>query len=94
MFSIIPNLEKNNALTFGNLKIDEVKSKITPFFKGSDLFLNKETDYYLFINWGIFIGNLNVDHVKEWEKLANSNNKCKITVVKINMDLQESWGKK
>jgi hypothetical protein len=91
LFNVIPNLEKNNNLKFGKLKINDFKSKITPFNKSSKLFLNEKTDYYLFINWAVFIGNLNVDHVKKWEKLAISNIKCKITVIKINMDLQEGW---
>lgn len=48
-------------------------------------------DYYVFIYWAVWAGKLNKDHVKIWEDLAKANTNCKIKVLKVNMDMQESW---
>lgn len=50
-------------------------------------------DFHAFIYWGTFLGRVNKENTKAWEDtiLNNQNITCKI--YKINLDLQESWGK-
>jgi hypothetical protein len=51
-------------------------------------------DFYILINWTVWTGKLNKDHVKVWEELARKNAAARIHVVKVNLDMQEYWDKK
>jgi hypothetical protein len=62
--------------------------------KGNPIQLTEEADFYLLIYWTVWTGRLNKDHVKVWEDLAKRNTKCKIKVIKVNLDLQSYWEEK
>lgn len=51
----------------------------------------KPVDYYVFLTWAKWIGRLNKDHVKEWEQLIKKNQKAKIQLILVNIDLMEDW---
>ena len=55
--------------------------------------IDNKFDFYLVIYWTVWIGKLNKDHVKIWEEQAKNNNKAKIGVIKVNLDIQEYWDK-
>lgn len=48
-------------------------------------------DYIVCIYWARYIGRLNKDHVAVWEENLNKQTKCRIKVLKINLDIQKSW---
>ena len=62
--------------------------------KGRPLQQVEQADFYLLIYWSVWTGKLNKDHVKIWENLAKRNTKCKIRVIKVNLDLQAYWDEK
>lgn len=62
--------------------------------KGNPIQLTEEADFYLLIYWTVWTGRLNKNHVKVWEDLAKRNTKCKIKVIKVNLDLQSYWEEK
>jgi hypothetical protein len=62
--------------------------------KGRPLQQVEQADFYLLIYWSVWTGKLNKDHVKIWENLAKRNTKCKIRVIKVNLDLQDYWDEK
>lgn len=51
----------------------------------------KPADFYVFLTWAKWIGRLNKDHVKEWEELIKKNQKAKIQLILVNIDLMEDW---
>jgi hypothetical protein len=91
LFETIPNLIKNAT----ELSIDS--SNLSNFLyylvdrNGNTITELPKADYYLFVNWAIYMGKLNKDHVKVWENLATKNDKAKINVYKINMDMMTNW---
>ncbi|QOW10684.1 hypothetical protein Q73A0000_10010 [Kaistella flava (ex Peng et al. 2021)] len=91
LFATIPNLNTTSELKKGNLQIENVLNTYAVPLLKNNVILETQCDYYLIINWGKFIGKLNRDHVKVWEDLAKANNKVKIKVIKLNIDLQKNW---
>lgn len=55
---------------------------------------NDSINFHVFIFWTLWTGRLNKDHVKVWENDAKNNINCKISVYKVNMDLQQWWDNK
>lgn len=51
----------------------------------------KDADFTVLIYWTTWAGRLNKDHVKVWEEQARANTACKISVVKVNLDIQDHW---
>ena len=51
----------------------------------------KPADFYVFLTWAKWIGKLNKDHVKEWEKLIQKNSNAKIQLVLVNLDFMKDW---
>lgn len=49
-------------------------------------------DYIVCIYWAKFIGKLNKNHVKIWEENISKQENCKIKVLKVNLDMQKTWG--
>ena len=92
LFATIPELTINSSLK-------EEKGSNLEEFKSNLIYLDNEksvgnlpkADFYLFISWARFVGKLNKDHVKVWEKLAKDNPNAKIIVFKVNMDMQKRW---
>ncbi|WP_191858636.1 hypothetical protein [Hanstruepera ponticola] len=54
--------------------------------------MSKNHDFYIFLSWAIYSGRLNKDHVKIWEDQAHNNKNADIKLIKLNFDIQESWG--
>ena len=50
-----------------------------------------KADFYLLVYWSVWLGKMNRNQVKVWEELARQNKKSNIKVLKVNLDLQESW---
>jgi hypothetical protein len=61
--------------------------------KGNALKEQEAADFYVLINWVVWLGKLNNDHAKVWEDQARNNKNCKIKVIKVNHDFQQYWGK-
>lgn len=51
----------------------------------------EKADFYLLVYWTVWLGKLNKNQVKVWEQLAGQNKKSNIKVLKVNLDIQESW---
>ncbi|MGA9211990.1 hypothetical protein [Kaistella sp.] len=93
LFKVIPELGKNSELKKGTHQLSQVLSDYTKPLDNNQI-ITDDSDYYLLINWAIFAGSLNKNHVLAWENIAKENKNSKIKVIKLNMDLQESWGLK
>ena len=50
-----------------------------------------EYDYYVFIYTARFLGRLNKDHVKVWERNLKNATGCKVKYYLIDLDWQKSW---
>lgn len=91
LFETIPNLTSHST----ELAIDS--SNLSNFLyylvdrNGNSITELPKADYYLFVNWAIYTGKLNKDHVKVWENVAAKNVNAKINVYKINMDMMTKW---
>lgn len=93
LFVTIPNLNQNSKLKMEEGKNLEEFVEDLVYLQTQESITNfPNADFYLFINWAKYVGKLNEDHVKEWIELANSNEKVKIQVYKVNLDFQEIWG--
>ncbi|MCX6235086.1 MAG: hypothetical protein NT175_10265 [Bacteroidetes bacterium] len=85
--SDIHNYEVDSLFTFG---------QFLPYLKtldGQDVGqnINETPDIYAVIFWSLYTGHLNLK-VKDWEdELYNTLSSLKIKVLKVNLDLQESW---
>lgn len=91
LFKIIPSLMPESTLKKGNRNLAKLINNYTVPISGTSPLMNDDSDFYLIINWAKFVGKKNKDHVLEWEKLAQSNKKTKIKVIKLNMDFREGW---
>lgn len=91
LFKIIPSLMPESTLRKGNRNLAKLINNYTVPISGTSPMMNDDSDFYLIINWAKFVGKKNKDHVLEWEKLAQSNKKTKIKVIKLNMDFREGW---
>ena len=82
---------KNNKATFQNVisetyDLDEKPVTMSQF---------KDADYYVVTYWQKFLGSIKgYKNDVSWmeELIQNTNSKYKFTYIKINTDLQESWG--
>jgi len=96
-FSFISSLTKEIMFNYEydpSLKMNDLTSKLKDLKGNAVSFpVNDSTDFYVFIFWARWLGRLNKDHVKVWEKEALQNKNCSIKVFKINMD-QQAWWKK
>lgn len=91
LFQFIPELSLTNQYnkpSKANLKQELVKFR---GLKGETISAIDSADFFMLIYWTVFVGKLNKDHVKVWEDMARENKKCKIKVLKVNLDLQEYW---
>lgn len=50
----------------------------------------KDFDYFIVITWAIFLGKLN-ERLFTADEAASENQKARIKVIFLNMDIQESW---
>lgn len=91
LFEFIPKL--NVSGTYNKPDSSSLAEEWTKFrdLKGNEMNLPNNADFYLLIYWNVWTGKLNKDHVKIWEDLARENKKCKIKVIKVNLDIQEYW---
>ena len=91
LFQFIPSLNLNNK--YNQPDSADLKTELTKFrdLKGNMLKQPESADFYILIYWTVWTGKLNKDHVKIWEKRARENKKCKINVIKVNLDIQEYW---
>jgi hypothetical protein len=94
LFQFIPSLNLNDK--YNQPESTDLKKQLNKFrdLKGNTLKQPESADFYLLIYWAVWIGKLNKDHVKIWENLARENKKCKIKVIKVNLDIQEYWDEK
>lgn len=93
LFQFIPELKTSNIYNKPDKpNLSEELAKFTNT-KGDSIEPLEKADFYLLIYWTVWTGRLNKDHVKIWEDLAKANKNCKIKVIKVNLDLQETWGK-
>lgn len=92
LFDFIPALHPEGSYRkTGKTSLQEELKKLRDI-NGNALSLPPEkADYYLLFYWSVWLGKLNKDHVQVWEKLAQQNKNCTIKVLKINLDIQESW---
>jgi hypothetical protein len=51
--------------------------------------LGSETDFLVVLYWARFVGRLNIDHVRVWERQIAANDKARFDVVKVALDLHE-----
>lgn len=91
LFSFIPTLSKDAV--YHKPDSADLKSEMTKFrdLRGNILMDPDPADFYLLIYWSVWTGKLNKDHVKIWEDLALANRRCKIEIIKVNLDIQEYW---
>lgn len=92
LFKVIPDLQKDSQLKKGTHQLKNVLNQYTLSLDGNSNSIMDDSDYYLLIDWAIFTGKLNKDHVLPWENLAKNNKNCKIKVLKLNLDIQDNWG--
>ena len=93
LFQFIPALRLNQSYNQpDSLKLRDELVKFRDL-KGNEINKLDQADFYLVIYWTVWTGKLNKDHVKLWEKSAKENNYCNIKVLKVNLDIQESWSK-
>jgi hypothetical protein len=91
LYDFIPNLNLNNEYVKPGGK--NLESELLKFrdLKGHSLATPNKADFYLLIHWTVWSGRLNKDHVKIWEDLAKENRNCVISIIKVNLDMQEYW---
>lgn len=91
LFQFIPDLETGK--TYHQPDSADFSAEFAKFrdLKGNKLREPEPADFYVLIYWTVWTGKLNKDHVKVWEDLAKDNKKCKIKVIKVNLDFQEYW---
>lgn len=92
LFKVIPDLRKDSQLKAGEHNLQDLISKYTLVIDDDPSEIIDDSDYYLLLDWAIFAGRLNKDHLLVWENLAKDNKNVKIKINKINIDFQESWG--
>jgi hypothetical protein len=94
LFNFIPALNLNEQ--YRQPERPSLQTELAKFrdLKGRPLQQVEQADFYLLIYWSVWTGKLNKDHVKIWENLAKRNTKCKIKVIKVNLDLQAYWDEK
>ncbi len=93
LFQFVPSLETGKAFNKTGKTNLETEVKKWRDMRNHTVSLNTKADFYLLLYWTVWSGRLNKDHVKIWEDLARANTKCTIKVIKVNLDLQESWDK-
>lgn len=91
LFSFIPALAVNNTYRRTHKTTQAAELKKFRNLKGHDIKPLPPADFYVLIYWAAWIGRLNKDHVKVWEDQARQNKNCSVAVIKVNLDLQESW---
>ena len=93
LFQFIPDLNRNSKYNqSGKTSLNSIFTKLRNL-KGEKLEKITPADFYILIYWTVYTGKLNKDHVKIWEELATKNTNAKIKVLKVNLDIQENWGK-
>ncbi len=91
LFEFIPALSnENNYISTDSILLSSILEKCRDLY-GNKLKEKPEADFYVLIYWTVWTGKLNKDHVKIWETQAHENKKCKIAVIKVNLDLQQYW---
>lgn len=73
LFQFIPELDPANSYhkpDSANLNVELAKFRN---MKGGLLSEVEKADFYVLINWAVWTGKLNKDHVKIWEDLAKNN---------------------
>lgn len=93
LFDFIPNL--NISTKYNQPEAETLQQQLSKYrdLKGNTLKSPESADFYILIYWNVWTGRLNRDHTKIWEDLAQENKKCKIKVIKVNLDIQEYWEK-
>lgn len=92
LFDFIPALRlEGNYKKTGKMNLQQELNKLRDI-NGNILSAPIEkADFYLLLYWSVWLGKLNKDHVQVWERLAKQNRHCTIKVLKVNLDIQESW---
>ena len=95
LFTFIPELHRDSVyqLTGKTNLNDEIKKMRTLTGEQYVLIDTSDYDFYVIMYWARFTGRLNKDHINIWEQEANKNKNAKIKVIKVNVDIQEYWGK-
>jgi len=95
LFAFVPELHRDSVyrLTGKTNFNDEIKKLRT--LTGEQFVLSDTSDYdfYVIMYWARFTGRLNKNHINIWEQEACNNINAKIKVIKVNVDIQEYWGK-
>ncbi len=61
-------------------------------YSNNHLALNDDYDFTVLIYWVRFLGDFdNNEKVKRWESILHRNEFSRVRVIKINMDVQETW---
>ena len=91
LFKFIPDLSKDGQYQQPDtLSLQNLFEKFYTL-NGKKASYPSEADFYVLIYYTIWTGKLNKDHVKIWEELAKANQKAKVKVVKVNLDMQSWW---
>ncbi len=91
LFQFIPDLQK--GASYKRPDTLSMQALFTRFYMldGQKAQLPEPADFYVLIYQTIWTGKLNKDHVKIWEDQAKANQKAKVKVIKVNLDLQAWW---
>ena len=91
LFGFIPDLRKDGK--FNRTMKTDLKTEFNQLrdLNGQKVEIPSGYDFYILVDWTIWIGRLNKDHAKVWEDLAIANTNCKIAFIAVNMDFQNWW---
>ncbi len=91
LFQFIPNLQKGASYTMPDTLTMQALFSRFYTLDGQKASLPEPSDFYVLIYQTVWTGKLNKDHVKIWEDQAKANQKAKVKVIKVNLDLQSWW---
>lgn len=91
LFDFIPQLRKDGI--YNRTSKTDLKSEFNKLrdLEGQKIEIPNGYDFYVLVDWAVWIGRLNKDHSKVWEELALENKNCRIAFIAVNMDFQKWW---
>ena len=85
---VINDIEKINSLEFDkNVKIQDWFDNIKPLYNG----LKNNNEYYVIINWAIYVDKINKQSFSWYNELKKSTSKSKVNCILLNLDVMENW---